>query len=119
MHCPRCGFDNIDGMDRCENCLEPFRDRDVPQAAEGIQRLLMEEAVSSLDQVKALVALPSSTVADAVRQMKQNDNGCILVESNGAVIGILTERDLVLKVAGRVGDLQSLTVEEVMTRNPE
>ncbi len=45
MNCPSCGHENIDGIDRCENCLAPFRQLDIPSAdaAEGLARLVMED----------------------------------------------------------------------------
>ena len=51
MNCPACGSENIDGIDRCENCLAPFRDLDVPRAdaAEGLARSVMEDRLSQLD----------------------------------------------------------------------
>jgi len=45
MICSSCGFDNIEGMDRCENCMKPLRDLDVPRpdASRGIVRSVMED----------------------------------------------------------------------------
>src|SRR5262249_22583121 len=119
MLCPRCGYDNIQGSDRCENCLEPFRDRDVPQASEGFQQLLMEKAINSLGSHLQVRVSPSATVAEAVGLMKQNRTGCLLVVSDSKLIGIFTERDLLLKLIGTGKDLHSVSVSDVMTHEPE
>jgi CBS domain-containing protein len=119
MICPRCGQDNLEGLDRCGNCMEPLRDRDVPQATEGFQRLLMEEPVSAIANPSPATVAPDATVAEAVRQMKQGRTGCVLVVADGLLVGIFTERDLVLGVFGTDKDLESVRVREVMTRAPE
>lgn len=51
MNCPSCGHENIDGIDRCENCLAPFRQLDIPSAdaAEGLALSVMENDLSQLD----------------------------------------------------------------------
>src|SRR5215470_6016049 len=121
MLCPRCGYENIQGSDRCENCLEPFRDRDVPQASEGFQQLLMEQAIKSLGSHLQVRVSPSATVVEAIRLMKQNRTGCILVVSDSTLAGIFTERDVLLKLigTGKDLDLDRMAISEVMTREPE
>jgi len=119
MLCPRCGHENIQGSDRCENCLEPFRDRDVPQASEGFQQLLMEQAIKSLGSHLQVRISPSATVAEAVRLMKRNRTGCVLVVSDSVLAGIFTERDLLLKLIGTGKDLERINISDVMTREPE
>lgn len=119
MTCPRCGYDNMQGTDRCENCLEPFRDRDVPQAGEGLQRLLMEEPVGTIAGAAGLfVVSPDTTVAEAVRQMKEHRIGCVLVVGRGLLTGIFTERDL-LMLTSADRDLAEVPVSQVMTPGPE
>lgn len=119
MQCPRCGHQNIDGTDRCEACLEPFRDRDVPQPAEGLQRLLMEEPVSTLASMVLLFVSPDSTVADAIALMKKNRVGCLLVGDAGKLQGILTERDIVTKAVGNGRNTAEMKVADLMTPDPE
>ena len=119
MLCPRCGHENIQGSDRCENCLEPFRDRDVPQASEGFQQLLMEQPIKSLGSHLQVRVSPSTTVAEAIHLMKQNRTGCVLIVSDSELSGIFTERDLLLKLLGAGKDLDRIKMSDVMTREPE
>lgn len=119
MTCPRCGYENIQGTDRCENCLEPFRDRDVPQATEGLQRLLMEEPVATIASAGLVAVTPETTVADAVRLMKEHRIGCVLVVGEGLLAGIFTERDLLLMMTASDRDLADVPVGRVMTPAPE
>lgn len=119
MICPRCGQENLEGLDRCSNCMEPLRDRDVPQPTAGLQRLLMEEPVSAVAGSKLLTVAPDASVAEAARLMKQNHFGCVLVVADQLLVGIYTERDLLLNLAGTDKKLDELLVRDVMTRAPE
>lgn len=60
---------------------------------------------------------PDATVADAAASMVRERVGSLLVRTDGAVLGILTERD-VLRAAGTEGDLLSTRVRDWMTRDP-
>ncbi len=59
-----------------------------------------------------------STVGQATRLLRQSNVGCLLVENDqGAIIGILTERDVIMKALDLSSDLESIRVCQIMTRN--
>jgi CBS domain-containing protein len=58
----------------------------------------------------------TATAADAVRQMQAANVGCLIVADNGAVRGILSERDLVLKATAT--GLDGVSVGSLMTPDP-
>ena len=64
-------------------------------------------------------SLPSDLVADVAQLMKNEDIGPVLIvdESNNGkrLVGIVTDRDLALKVVGEGRDPNSTRVEDVMT----
>jgi CBS domain-containing protein len=62
--------------------------------------------------------LPEKNVAEACRAMEENNIGCLVVENDGKLCGIVTDRDIALKVAGALRDPQKTTVREVMTTDP-
>jgi CBS domain-containing protein len=51
--------------------------------------------------------------------MKERSYGCIFVVEEGRLIGLLTERDVLLKLTGSNKDLNTIYVREVMTAKPE
>lgn len=64
--------------------------------------------------------LPADNVVVAAQKMKHNDFGSLPViesEETKKIVGILTDRDLVLKVVAEGLDPQSVQVKEVMTNN--
>ena len=70
---------------------------------------------------KSLVyCLPNDTVAKAAELMKSENIGPILVvesDDTKRLVGIVTDRDLALKVVAEGRDAKSTKVETVMTRN--
>jgi CBS domain-containing protein len=110
MNCPSCGHENIEGNDRCENCLAPFRDLDVPRAdsAEGLARSVMEDNLGELDQDEAVCVAPDTSALEVARLMKNSNSGCALIVDGGKLLGIFTEHDVLLRMAGqgRSGKLQ-------------
>ena len=57
----------------------------------------------------------SSTVLDAARLMKQNDAGSVLVTVNGEHVGIVTERDILYKIAAEDLPASSVPLRSVMS----
>ena len=53
---------------------------------------------------------------EAVRRMHDNGTDCVLVVDGGRLVGIFTDRDAVLKVAGR--ELKARPIAELMTHDP-
>ena len=63
---------------------------------------------------------PSASVRDAACTMTKANCGSVLImESTGAMLGILTERDLMTRVLAKGLDAEATAVTQVMTRNPQ
>jgi CBS domain-containing protein len=65
--------------------------------------------------------LPGDTVDQAAQLMKDEDVGPIPVvadQKTRRLVGIVTDRDLAVKVVAEARSIQSVTVEEVMSRDP-
>ena len=121
MLCPSCGHDNLEGTDRCENCLAPFRDLDVPRAdnAAGLARSVMEDNLRRLQVDEPLIVSPDTPVKEVVRRMKTAPTGCVLVIEGSQLKGIFTEHDVLCKMTGRGATAGDTPVTELMSPNPE
>lgn len=63
---------------------------------------------------------PEETVFTAAERMRQRTVGCLVVVESGQLpIGIVTDRDLVLRVVAADRDAGATLVGEVMTKCPE
>jgi CBS domain-containing protein len=116
MICPVCGHNNLQGADECENCGSDLRTADIPQPGTSFEERLVTASLAELAPAAAPTVEPTAPVADAVRLLQQGRTGCVVVEDAGQVVGIFTERDALLKLAGRSDD--GLTMSQVMTRDP-
>jgi len=60
----------------------------------------------------------TSRVAEIAKLMKQNSIGAVPVVSMGKVEGIITDRDIVLRVLADNKDYHTVTAEEIMSEDP-
>jgi len=61
---------------------------------------------------------PDSSVVDAVRDMNHASIGALIVLEEDRVVGIFTERDVLVRVVAADRDPLTTIVGDVMTRNP-
>lgn len=64
---------------------------------------------------KAQVINFSNTVEEAAKIMKKEDCGAIPVEKNDRMVGMLTDRDIAIRVVAQGKDPRKTRVEEVMS----
>lgn len=62
---------------------------------------------------------PSANVAEAVRKMQEDGVGSLLVMDDNRLAGIITERDVLLRVVDEGIDPKTTLVSQVMTANPK
>jgi CBS domain-containing protein len=68
---------------------------------------------------KAIVVPPETPVRQAIERMNAGSVGCVLVEREGKLAGIFTERDVLKRIVTPGFDLDRTRVGDVMTRDPE
>jgi CBS domain-containing protein len=122
MDCPCCGHDNIPGVDRCEECGNSLMRADVDRATmqDRIARSLGEDRVSDLEPLPGVFVSPEASLVEGLQTMREKEAGCLLVTGpEGKLVGILTERDLLVRVAAEDQDVTKLTVGDVMTDRPD
>jgi CBS domain-containing protein len=59
-----------------------------------------------------------ATVAEAAREMRDGDVGSVVVVENGTVAGIVTDRDIAVRVVAQGLDPDATRVSEVATMRP-
>ena len=79
----------------------------------------LKVAIRTLPLAKAVTVTPTATIQSAVENMQKNRHGAVLVEKGGKLVGIFTERDVLMKLAGKGKDWKKEKVEDYMTSNPE
>jgi CBS domain-containing protein len=86
--------------------LERFDD--IESELQEIRGALFDDKIAVLGPAEAICLRDSATVSEAIEQMlARRQAGVLVVDGDGRLIGIFTERDVLTRVA------------EVMTREPE
>jgi CBS domain-containing protein len=116
MRCPTCGFENLTGADVCDNCGSDLAGHDTPQPAISFRGQLLGESLDELGITPPETIDASADVNDAIRRMHDKGTDCVLVMDGGRLVGIFTDRDAVLKVAGQ--GVGSRSIATLMTRDP-
>src|SRR5687767_12717367 len=91
---------------------------DAYEDQQRIRGAILKTSLTELPLRTPIVVQASDSVVKAVEAMIEHSTGCMLVERDAQLVGILTERDILTKVVFR-GDGGSLKVEDVMTPGPE
>ena len=80
----------------------------------------MSQTVRQLMTPDPIVLDADATVADAARAMKARDVGDVLVRSDGKLLGIVTDRDLVVRVlASDAGHAATTKLRDVCSASVE
>jgi signal-transduction protein with cAMP-binding, CBS, and nucleotidyltransferase domain len=116
MLCPVCRHDNFEGEDNCENCGADLRSSDIPQSPVDFEGRLLGEHLDALGVGSPALVEADTSAHDALARMRRDGVDCLLVMSGSVLVGIFTERDAVLKIAGRRAE--AFRVRDVMTGDP-
>ena len=67
--------------------------------------------------VKKVVSVRAdASVKEAVDLMNQHEIGCLVIEKNGQVEGIVTERDILKRVVSELKNIEQTSVSEAMSK---
>jgi CBS domain-containing protein len=121
MLCPDCGHNNIAGADECTNCKSDLTYLDQPTLVAGspVERALVEDVIRVLQPREPISVSPSTSLRAVIQTLIDKKIGCVLVVDEGELLGIFTERDVLMNIAGREREFADDAVREWMTPNPE
>ena len=110
-------FDDFHLMSEDEEWYEGLESDD--EESEMSEAVKIQDPISSLGLEPPLVAELGTNMKNALKLLQQEKQNCLLITDNNKLKGILTERDILLKVTGKGFDLDLVTVDEFMTEDPE
>ena len=116
MHCPACGYDNLIGTEVCDNCGADLAGHDLPQPAVTFHSTLLGEHLDGLGAPAPILVELDAPVGDAIESKHASGADCVLVVAADRLVGIFTDRDAVVKLAGR--PIDGLLVRDYMTPDP-
>jgi CBS domain-containing protein len=71
--------------------------------------------IRKIKKKRVITANPNDSVVKAAKLMDKNGVGCVVVVRNKKPVGILTDRDIAVRVVSRKADLTRTKVRDVMT----
>ena len=77
----------------------------------------MSQSIREIMSGNVATVTTQDSVIKAAQIMSQYNIGSLPVVDNGNVVGILTDRDIVLRTVSNGGDLSNIQVQQVMTTN--
>jgi CBS domain-containing protein len=116
VFCPVCGIENLTGAEVCDNCGADLAGHDVPESAMGFHGRLLGEHLDDLGSPPPITVAPDTPLDVAIGRMHDTGADCVLVVDDGRLVGIFTDRDAVVRVAGM--RLDAFTVQDFMTPDP-
>lgn len=121
MECPSCGSEYLPGQDACDECREDLTALSVPEPKRGrLHELILEDPISQLNAPRPITLRSTDPVASAVESMRKQRFGSVLVlDDDGRLAGIFTERDLLRRLSDARGPLEGVPLRDVMTPNPQ
>lgn len=71
--------------------------------------------IRKITKKKVVTVSPNDKVVKAARLMDKRNVGSVVVVQNGRPVGILTDRDIAIRVVAMEADIDSTLVKDVMT----
>ena len=102
--------------------MTDFDDRaqDIEDELQEMRGVLLDDTIATLGPAEPICLPPTATVEEAIGRMLERRQACVLVvDRDGRLTGILTERDVLTRVAGAGREPRRTALREVMTPNPE
>ena len=110
-------YDDFHLMSEDEEWYEGLESND--EESEMSEAVKIQDPISSLGLQPPLAVELGTNMKNALNSLQQEKQNCLLITVNNKLKGILTERDILLKITGKGFDLDLVTVDEFMTEDPE
>jgi CBS domain-containing protein len=115
MDCPYCDHPVIEGADHCDECGLPLDDRSLPPPQNAVELALLTDRVSLFEGRRPLLVPATMPVREAIKLLALNNIGCMLVIDKTELVGIFTERDVLMKISDQLSTLGDKPVQQFMT----
>ncbi len=119
MECPYCGHANPLGEDTCAGCFEPLDGVIPTEPKSRIEASIETDTLAVLRPVSPVSVPPTEPLRNVIELLASKNIGCVLVVWCDALIGIFSERDALIKVGDRLGELGNQPIRHFMTPAPE
>jgi CBS domain-containing protein len=97
---------------------DPLNNYEPKEYNDPLERALIEEEIGTIRHEPFTTISPETTIGEAVDQLAGLHVACLLVAENDRLVGVFSDRDVLLKVAFEYEEVKNRPVREVMTTEP-
>jgi len=119
IHCPTCNFENIEGVDVCEQCGQPLNDSHLLSPKNAVEHGLLKDRVHKLAPKVPVAVDQDTTVQEAFDLMRERSIGCVFVTNDDEPVGVFSERDALMRLNADAANHLGDSVSKFMTPNPQ
>jgi CBS domain-containing protein len=101
-----------------EEFVSPLENYDPKIYDDPIERALAEENILAIQHTPFSTVTADLPIGEAVEKLANQHVACLLVEAEGRLVGVFSDRDVLNKVALEYADLKDKPLSEVMTADP-
>ena len=101
-----------------EHYRDPLENYDPKIYDDPLERALATEPVSAIQAQPFVTIPPQATVGEAMTKLVDLSIACLLVEEDGKLLGVFSERDALNKVALEYEQVKDRPIREFMTTSP-
>ena len=97
---------------------DPLEDYDPKDYDDPLMQALAEEEIGTIRHEPFTAISPDMPVHEAVQKLVGLHIACLLVAEDDKLVGVFSDRDILLKVAFEYDQYKDRPVRDVMTKNP-
>ena len=101
-----------------EDFLDPLQNYDPKVYNDPLEKALAEETVAAIQSTPVAMVTPETRVHAALQTLANLNVSCLLVEDQGKLVGVFSDRDVLERVALEYDEVKDRPVRELMTANP-
>jgi len=122
LFCPACGYENLPGVDYCQECLSNLSHLDLTRKAKTesrIEKAILKERAYQILSPPSISVSEDTSVQSVLELMYNNSKTAVVIENDKSdVAGIFTERSFVRRVAKSFPAVKDEPVKNYMAKNP-
>jgi len=97
---------------------DPLSNYDPPEHQDPFERSVCEDTVAVIRSTPVLTITPDTSVRDALALMSEHDIASLVVVDQERPVGIVSERDVLTRIAEDYPRLADAPIRQIMTEDP-
>lgn len=122
MFCPACGYENLPGVDYCQECLCNLSHLDLTRKAKTesrIEQAILRERAYQINSPSSISVSEDTSVQSVLELMYKNSKSAvIIINDKRDVVGIFTERSFTRRTAKNYPGNKNEPIKNYMAKNP-